>query len=78
MNNPETPDIYAWAPIQPVIWESAIRMYDRYMEVVLTAPQKKDSPEIMSMSQFINYLMIRGLMSQGELLFPMEKELGII
>ena len=78
MSNPEIPEIYAWVPMQPCIYEAAIAVYDRYMQVVLTAPMKKGSPEIMNMPQFINHLIVRGMISYSEFLLPMEKELGII
>ena len=64
--------------IQPCVYEALVRMYDRYAEVVLTAPIKEDSPDIMNMDQFFNHVLVRGLMSYGEFLMPMEKELGII
>ncbi len=77
MSNPEIPDIYAWTPLQPCVHEAIIRMYDRYMEVILTAPIKKDGPDIMNMSEFINHLIVRGLLNYQGFLEPMEKELGI-
>ncbi len=78
MNNPEVPDIYAWAPIQPCIYEAVIHMYDRYIEVFLTAPIKKGTPEIMCMSEFVNHILVRGLIEYSAFLIPLEKELGII
>ncbi len=79
MSKSEMPEIiYPWVPMQPCIYEAAIAVYDRYMQVVLTAPMKEGSPETMNMSQFINHLIVRGLISYSEFLIPMEKELGII
>ncbi len=79
MSDPEMPEVvYPWVPMQPCIYEAAIAIYDRYMQIILTAPIKKDSPEIMNMPQFINHLIVRGMISYSEFLLPMEKELGII
>ena len=64
--------------IQPCVYEGLVRMYDRYWEVALTAPMKKESPEMMNMDQFFNHILVRGLLNYGEFLLPMEKELGII
>jgi len=77
MGNHESPEIYAWAPIQSCIYESIIKMYDRYMELILTAPIKEGSPGIQSMSQFINGLMVRGMIAFNDIIIPMEKELGL-
>ncbi len=64
--------------IQPCVYESLVRMYDRYVEVVLTTPIKESSPGPMSMDQFINHVLVRGLIEYSVFLIPMEKELGII
>ena len=77
MSGNDFPEVYAWAPIQPIIYESIIRMYDRYMIVVLTGPIKEGCPGIQSISQFINMLMVRGMVDFSGILAPMEKELGI-
>ena len=64
--------------IQPCVYESLVRMYDRYMWICLTAPIKEGSPNTMNMDQVFNHVLVRGLISYGEFLAPMEKKLGII
>ena len=64
--------------IQLCVYEALVRMYDRYMTVVLTAPIKDGYPDTMSMDQFFNHVLVRGMISYSEFLMPMEKELGII
>ncbi len=78
VNSPHPPEEFTMNWIQPCVYEALVRMYDRYAEVVLTAPIKEGSPDIMNMDQFFNPVLVRGLISYGEFLMPMEKELGII
>lgn len=76
--SPSLPEDYTMNCFQPCVYEALVRMYDRYMEVILTAPIKDDSLNTMNMDQFFNHILVRGLVGYGEFLMPMEIELGII
>ena len=59
--------------IQPFVTKAIVRMYDRY--VVVTKAEAKKNP--MSLADFRNQLIIRGLVGFDKQLAKCEKQLGI-
>lgn len=59
--------------LQPLVMSSVERMYGRYFQVAMTSTDKS----ILSFDDFVNQLLVRGLVEHNKQLVEIEKKLGI-